>query len=83
MARYAFDEAGYEETTDGAKRPDRSTSLKREHEAAADDLWSRGEVTHALKGADDPDTRWRTIEEVIAHVDAKPFSLKKKKQKAF
>ena len=81
MARYAVDETGYEEATDRPKRPDRSAALKHAHEAAAYDQWFRGEVAQALKEADDPTTRWRTSEEVMASVDAKLASLKKKKRK--
>ena len=82
MARYAVDETGYEEATDRPKRPDRSAALKHAHEAAAYDQWLRGEVAQALKEADDPTTRWRTTDEVMASVDAKLASLKKKKRAA-
>ena len=82
MARYEVDETGYQKATDGPKRPDRSAALKRAHEAAAYDQWFRGEVAQALKEADDPYTKWRTTEEVMASVDAKLVSMKKRKRKA-
>jgi hypothetical protein len=82
VARYEVDETGYEELTDRPKRPDRSAALKHAHEAAAYDRWFRGEVARALKEADGSNTRWRTTEEVMASVDAKLASLKKKKRKA-
>lgn len=82
IARYKVDETGYEEATDRPTRPDRSAALKHAHEAAAYDRWFRGEVGQALKEADDSNVRWRTTEEVMASVDTKLASLKKKKRKA-
>jgi len=82
VARYEVDETGYEEPTDRPKRPDRSAALKHAHEAAAYDRWFRAEVEQALKEADGSNTRWRTTEEVMASVDAKIASLRKKKRKA-
>lgn len=82
MARYAVDETGYQETTDRPKRPDRSKALKYAHETAAHDKWFRGEVAQALKDADDPTTKWRTTDDVMASVDAKLASLKKKRKAA-
>jgi hypothetical protein len=82
MARYAVDETGYTEATDRPRRPDRSAALKRAHQAAAYDQWFHAEVAQALKEADGPETRWRTTDEVMARVDAKLASMKKKKRKA-
>ena len=81
MARYAVDETGYKEATDRPRRPDRSAALKRAHQTAAYDQWFRAEVAQALKEADDPNTKWRTTEEVMAGIDAKLDSLKKKKKR--
>lgn len=80
VARYEVDETGYQEPTDRPKRPDRAAALKRAHEAAAYDQWFRGEVARALKEADEPATKWRTTEEVMASVDSKLASLKKKRK---
>jgi len=80
MARYAVDETGYKETTDRPKRPDRSVALKRAHKSASYDQWFRAEVAQALKEAEDPNTKWRTSEEVMASVDARLASLKKKRK---
>lgn len=82
MARYEVDETGYQEATDGVKRPDRSAALKHAHKAASYDQWFRSEVAHALKEAEDPNTKWRTTDEVMASVDTKVASLKKKKRTA-
>ena len=82
MARYAVDETRYQETTDRPRRPDRSAALKRAHKSAAYDQWFRAEIARALNEADNPNTAWRTTEEVMASVDAKLASLKKKKRKA-
>ena len=83
MARYEVDETGYEETTDRPKRPDRSAALKHAHEAAAYDRWFRCEVAQALKEANDPNMRWRTTEEVMASVDPKLCSVKKRSARPF
>ncbi len=82
MARYAVDETGYKEANDRPKRPDRSAALKRAHKSAAYDQWLRTEVAQALNEAADPNTKWRTTEEVMASVDARLASPKKKKRKA-
>ena len=82
MARDAVDETGYQESTDRPRRPDRSAALKRAHKSAAYDQWFRAEIARALNEADDPNTKWRTTEEVMASVDARLASLKKKKRKA-
>ena len=82
VARYEVDERGYEKAAERPRRPDRSAALKHAHKAAAYDQWFRGEVAQALKEGDDPTTRWRTSEEVMASVEAKLATLKKKKRKA-
>jgi hypothetical protein len=82
MARYLVDETGYKEAVNRPKRPDRSAALKHAHKAAAYDQWFRAEVAQALKEAEDPNTKWVTTEEVMAGVDAKLASLKRKKRKA-
>lgn len=80
MTRYAVDESGYKEAIDRPKRPDRSAALKRAHASAAYNQWFRAEVREALKDADDPNTQWRTNEEVMADLDRKLASLKKKRK---
>lgn len=45
---------------DSRKRPDRSETLRRAHEAVAHDRWFRSEVEAAVRQANDPATDWLT-----------------------
>ena len=46
------------------------------------DKWFKAEVARALKEANGPDIQWRTTEEVMATLDKKISTLRKKKRQA-
>lgn len=84
ISNFDVDASAYDVETAKAshKRPDRTESLKRVHQAAEHDLWFREQVQQALDDSNKPDAIFIPHEQVMAEWAIKRAELLKKVERA-
>lgn len=70
VVRYAVDEAQFV-APQPVQRPDTAARMAEQLSAAEHDRWFRQQVAEAIIEADDPNTKWLTLDEVMADLRAR------------